>query len=53
MDKMRIDMTKLVLNRKGKVHGDAVTRGTGEHIPKEYKKKNLDRWKIDTKKYLD
>jgi hypothetical protein len=50
---MRIDMTKLVLNRKGKVHGDAVTRGTGEHIPKEYKKKNLDRWKIDTKKYLD
>ena len=50
---MRIDMTKLILKRKGKVHGEAVTRGTGEHIPQEYKRKNIDKWKHDIKKYLD
>lgn len=51
--KFKIDVNKLVQNREGKVHGEAVTRGTGEHTPKEYKKKNINRWKKEVKEYID
>jgi hypothetical protein len=49
---IKIDGLESFLHSADKLHGTEVSRGCGEHTPKQYKKKYKDKWKKETKEYI-